>query len=330
MPGIMRNRLASDGVLDYQNIIFLSHSMGGLIVREFMLQNREVAKRVKFAYFYATPTEGSQTARLANLVSKNPQFKNMSPLESNNDLANLQRNWLSANFELKSFCAYESLDTYGVKVVGQGSATNLCTEPLTPMPYSHSQIVKPKNMQDDRYLAFKSAYLSFHNDLSPAIRIASGLILNEKYIIPSKNNKTDDIIINRAKKRDSDDFGRENKIYTMLVVKDFAIQKNNQCSIVVSARLYNSEGTCDEALRLRIIEQSDEWKTDLSVERIIKSAKERFNLDDTAYLMTDEWQFEDKCYDDKRYVFEIELYDEQTGKSALRRFPVELQSNSKK
>jgi triacylglycerol esterase/lipase EstA (alpha/beta hydrolase family) len=66
----MRLQLNADQVLKHKELVFLSHSMGGLITRSFLLKYRENATKVGFLYFFATPTEGSPTARLATLITK--------------------------------------------------------------------------------------------------------------------------------------------------------------------------------------------------------------------------------------------------------------------
>lgn len=60
----MRRSLLADKVLDHPEVIFLSHSMGGLVTRAFLLKYREHASKVKMAYFFATPSQGSLMAIL--------------------------------------------------------------------------------------------------------------------------------------------------------------------------------------------------------------------------------------------------------------------------
>ena len=92
----LRLFLDTDGVLRYKTITFLSHSMGGLVTRAFLLKYRDVVPKVRFLYFFATPTTGSPYAALASIVSKNAQFGQMYPMKSDGYLADLQRNWLAA------------------------------------------------------------------------------------------------------------------------------------------------------------------------------------------------------------------------------------------
>ena len=154
----MRRRLQADKVTNHPEMIFLSHSMGGLVTRAFLVKYREHAAKVKMAYFLSTPTEGSPSALLASLASRNAQFRSMYPMQSDNYLADLQRDWLAARLGIRSFCAYEGATTYGIQIVDQRSASNLCTEPLDPITEDHIQIAKPANVNADAYIAFKNAF----------------------------------------------------------------------------------------------------------------------------------------------------------------------------
>jgi hypothetical protein len=146
--------------------------MGGLITRAFLAKYRDTIGKVKFIYFYATPTTGSSVASIAKLVSQNPQFAKMVPMTSEAYLADLQRTWLASPdlSSIPSFCGYELQLVAGLKIVEQQSATNLCNRRLDPLNYNHIDIVKPAGTGDVRYLAFKSAYVSTASRLQPAIR----------------------------------------------------------------------------------------------------------------------------------------------------------------
>ena len=160
----MRRRLEADDVLQHAELIFLSHSMGGLVTRAFLLKYREQAAKTKFSYFFATPTEGSPTALLASLASRNAQFRGMYPMSADSYLADLQRDWLAAKLGIRSFCAYEGKTTFGVLIVDQRSASNLCTEPLDPIAEDHILIAKPSSRDADSYIAFKNAYRAVGRD----------------------------------------------------------------------------------------------------------------------------------------------------------------------
>jgi hypothetical protein len=115
--------------------------------------------KIRFLFFFATPTAGSPYALLGALVSSNPQFKELYPMDPDSYLAPLLRNWLDAGMGLKSFCAYETQTFYGQIVVDLPSASNLCTEPLDPIDADHFNIVKPRDQNAAQYRALKEAFL---------------------------------------------------------------------------------------------------------------------------------------------------------------------------
>ena len=155
----LRLYLDTSGVASHKRIIFLTHSMGGLVTRAYILKyQRRIAERTAFIYFYSTPTTGSELASLARLVSRNPQLEGMKVETSQGYLANLQRQWLDAELSIPSYCAYETQPTYRLPVVTQASASNLCTKRLDPIEADHITIVKPASENDTSYLAFKSAF----------------------------------------------------------------------------------------------------------------------------------------------------------------------------
>jgi pimeloyl-ACP methyl ester carboxylesterase len=154
----MRLQFEADGVSTHREIVFLAHSMGGLATRAYLLKYRGVASRVRLIYFFSTPTTGSEIADLAKLISKNPQFGKMKPMQSADYLADLQRTWLAADFPFPSYCAYEKQKAYGMLIVTQASAASLCNKHLDPIDADHISIVKPAGTGDVSYLAFKAAF----------------------------------------------------------------------------------------------------------------------------------------------------------------------------
>src|SRR5262245_19655903 len=154
----MRLQLEAKGVSDHRRIVFLAHSMGGLITRAYLLKNRDVAARTSFAYFFSTPTAGSQLASLATLISSNPQLQKMKPMNPEDYLADLLRDWLAADFKIPTYCAYERRPTYTQTIVTFQSASSLCTKRVDPIDTNHIDIVKPANEDAVSYLAFKAAY----------------------------------------------------------------------------------------------------------------------------------------------------------------------------
>jgi pimeloyl-ACP methyl ester carboxylesterase len=154
----MRLFFESDKILQHDRVVFLAHSLGGIVTRAYLTKYRRAAQRVAFIYFFSTPTTGSEIAALGALVSKNPQFGTLRTMESTDYLADLQRQWLAADFKFPSYCAYEVQKTYGQAVVTQASATGLCNRRLDPIDANHIDIVKPADTRSPSYLAFRAAF----------------------------------------------------------------------------------------------------------------------------------------------------------------------------
>jgi pimeloyl-ACP methyl ester carboxylesterase len=153
-----RADLKANGVAAYDKIIFISHSMGGLVTRAYLLKNKHVSTHTAFAYFFSTPTTGAEIASIARYVSSNPQFAKMKTMNADEYLADLYRQWLAAKFDFPSYCAYEKRATSGILIVTMSSAAALCTRALDPIDTDHSGIVKPNNTNSATYTAFKAAY----------------------------------------------------------------------------------------------------------------------------------------------------------------------------
>jgi hypothetical protein len=134
--------------------------MGGLVTRAYLLKNRDVAIHTVLAYFFSTPTTGSDLASLIQYLADNPQFGEMETLQPADYLANLLRQWLAAGFSFPSYCAYEKRPTYGMQIVTMQSASALCTRALDPIDADHISIVKPTSESSPSYIAFKAAYKS--------------------------------------------------------------------------------------------------------------------------------------------------------------------------
>jgi pimeloyl-ACP methyl ester carboxylesterase len=156
----LRGELDDHRVFDeHRAVVFLAHSMGGIIVRQFLLTNRERIQKVPMIFFYATPTNGSDLAALARIASANPQLRGMTPLEGNDFLQSIQSGWLNSLQvqAIASHCAVEELPMYGQIVVSRSSASSLCNRGLDPFSSNHIDIVKPQDRSDPRYSRFTSA-----------------------------------------------------------------------------------------------------------------------------------------------------------------------------
>ncbi len=66
-----------DKGLTKKNLVFIAHSMGGLVVRSMLLNNRRIGDQTKMIYFLGTPTDGADLANLAKVFSDNQQIRQL-------------------------------------------------------------------------------------------------------------------------------------------------------------------------------------------------------------------------------------------------------------
>jgi pimeloyl-ACP methyl ester carboxylesterase len=142
----------------HDEVVFICHSMGGLVVKEYLQENQVEAGKVSLIYFYATPTDGSSLANLASLISRNPELAGLRPANTNEDLLDLQRRWSRMPTKITSRCAYEVLGVKNlVKIVDEVSARSGCEHPVA-LSADHISIVKPPNRGDEIYFTFQDAF----------------------------------------------------------------------------------------------------------------------------------------------------------------------------
>jgi hypothetical protein len=159
----LRLHLNANRVFEHhKRVIFLCHIMGGLIVRAFLLKYRQYAGQVPMIYFFSTPSTGAGIANLARFISANPQLTDMRKMTTDDPgtLGVSQAQWVTSDYggRIRSYCAYELLQTHGIQVVERESATNLCNKRFDPIRRDHVNIVKPADQNDEPYLAFREAY----------------------------------------------------------------------------------------------------------------------------------------------------------------------------
>jgi pimeloyl-ACP methyl ester carboxylesterase len=162
----LANRFENDRLFSHREVIFVAHSLGGLVVQRFLLTHRDYAKQVPFIFFYSTPETGAQVAKLGHIFSADPLLEEMFPGNENAYLLNLENEWIASNFSIKRYCAYEKQPMDGVLVVDRLSGTRNCAN-LTPIPINrdHAGIVKPCSANDDSYVALRNAILA--NPIAP-------------------------------------------------------------------------------------------------------------------------------------------------------------------
>ncbi|MDB6023927.1 MAG: hypothetical protein JWM68_150 [Verrucomicrobiales bacterium] len=154
-----RLHLSSDNVLAHEEIIFVCHSMGGLIGLRFLTDQPSVADKTRFIALYATPCIGSDVPNFTRwIAAHNKNLDSMLPLREGNDfLRGICVSWKTANAQRKrpvpAYSAYEKLDTDGIRVVTEESATYLSgNEVALAITANHTEVCKPLNKGDVRFI----------------------------------------------------------------------------------------------------------------------------------------------------------------------------------
>ncbi|HEY3519805.1 MAG TPA: hypothetical protein VGK80_02055 [Rhodanobacteraceae bacterium] len=143
---MLEQSLQYNGVWDYPTVVFVAHSMGGLIVMREMVDNPSHREKVPLMVFYAVPQEGSEITAIAQHVVRNPAVRQMLMADQNDFLKLLNDEWGRVPDEDKPtiVCAYETAPLDGVKIVPWSSATRFCRGVPTAIEGTdHSTIVKP-------------------------------------------------------------------------------------------------------------------------------------------------------------------------------------------
>ena len=170
---ILWNNLRQDHVWDHREVVFVAHSLGGILLEEMLLRHPADAAKVKFIVSYGTPHEGSMVARIASFYDKDPLLNDLSDADGNSFLSDLESSWRGnpAVNGIHRFCAYETQDTQPedgwmrylrphTRVVSYFSATYGCdvTTPPQAIRADHIHMIKPTGRNDAAYDFFRRVY----------------------------------------------------------------------------------------------------------------------------------------------------------------------------
>jgi len=169
-------RLQAQRVWEHREIVFIAHSLGGILTEEMLLSHPTEAARVRFIVSYSTPHEGSFVANLAKIYDSDPLLTDLRDSNDNSFLIDLEQRWRSTQTVAKihRYCAFETLDTGAgagigrylgahARVVTYYSATYGCDTDTPPQRIvaDHIDIVRPANRSADAYTFFATVY---HNN----------------------------------------------------------------------------------------------------------------------------------------------------------------------
>ena len=144
----LKTYLYSAHVLDYPAVVFVGHSMGGLVILRYLASNLDqdesLAAKVSLVTLYGAPQEGAEIASVAKLALSNPALAHMKPVDANQWLQQLTDDWINTKRKPHVVCGYEKAPTYGVMIVPWSSSNRFCTEPGIAIDgANHIDMVKP-------------------------------------------------------------------------------------------------------------------------------------------------------------------------------------------
>jgi len=161
----LHRRLDDDNVIrNHRQIIFVAHSMGGLVVRAYLLKYRDKlpAERVPMLYFFATPSSGAELANIAKVFCRNGSIPDMAKMKTGRSgvLGMLSSQWVNSPYTraTRSYCAYEVPKSSDFVVVQRESAQQFCNSTVSGIDTNHVDIVKPSDQRDESYVALRSAF----------------------------------------------------------------------------------------------------------------------------------------------------------------------------
>jgi pimeloyl-ACP methyl ester carboxylesterase len=156
---------------NYDNIYFITHSMGGLIAKRALdslntAAERANLQRVRLVLFISVPSSGANVAAFVKWMSRNPQFSSMDPAAARDFLQSTEGEWetllrdrtASAPFP-RTFSAYETRSVSGFVVVPELYISHASDASPVPFDYDHIAIVKPRGKDTDIYIWAKARIL---------------------------------------------------------------------------------------------------------------------------------------------------------------------------
>ncbi|BCG65739.1 MAG: hypothetical protein methR_P3593 [Methyloprofundus sp.] len=165
---------------DYENIVIIAHSMGGLISKAYILKQLDENKLtpVKGFISLAVPHSGSKLANIGGLISKNAHLKDLGILSDT--VYTLAQTWLRTENKPRTKYLYAANDQY----VDKKSALEISAtkQDSSAVDEDHSSICKPKDNQQTVYKAVLQYILEFNTE-TLTIEDYDGNEFDEEYFV---------------------------------------------------------------------------------------------------------------------------------------------------
>ncbi|MBB5321884.1 ABC-three component system protein [Marinobacter oulmenensis] len=156
----------------YENIVVVAHSMGGLVTKSAIISDIEekIPSRIKLFISLAVPHQGADAATFGKLFSDNLQIEELSPL--NEFIHKVNDEWLRSNIRPTTKYFYGVHDT----VVKKTSAVPIDKEKsdAISLDEDHTSITKPEDKSATTFIAVRHSVLDFDAEdlgvLDPVIK----------------------------------------------------------------------------------------------------------------------------------------------------------------
>ena len=208
---ILWQGLKRQKVWDHREVVFIAHSLGGILTEEMLINHPADAARVRFVVSYATPHQGSFVANLAKIYDSDPLLTDLRDSNDNSFLMDLEDTWRSTATvsRIHRYCAYEALDTSAgegvgrylrahTRVVSYYSATYGCDVDTAPKKIvaDHINIVRPADRSADAYTFFARVYHS--NPIINVVESVRDRKLPDLDVDCNKKNSAEDLQVSIA------------------------------------------------------------------------------------------------------------------------------------
>lgn len=144
----LADKLVANSIVRYRRVVVIAHSIGGLVARRLVLERRPELKNIVFLLEIATPHTGpANYAQILKQIGVKGGKLVEELKEGSTFLSKLKTDWQDFPSKPHTYCIGSPQDW----LVTIASAHDSCTEPHFMPTYDHRDIVKPENIDEDRY-----------------------------------------------------------------------------------------------------------------------------------------------------------------------------------
>ena len=143
------DRMAAAGIFSrHQDVVFVAHAMGGLLIQQVLEQNARAdwIHKIRAVFLLGTPRGTSKLAGFGKYIDADPRLKEMEGNGNNFILHPEAPLWTG----VPHLCAYETVSDDGFSSVDYERNTRGCTD-RRAIPANRASIAKPCQVSDPTY-----------------------------------------------------------------------------------------------------------------------------------------------------------------------------------